>query len=109
MANDKRSEVERFPVDSSMIKSMGYGAGAVVVEFPNGHLFAYEMPHAEWEKFRDAESLGKYFNTVIKGRVTGEKLTGRCADCGSEPEVIGEPCADCDGLVRAIDTTHKTA
>ena len=102
-----RHLIERFPADSSMIKSMGYGDGVAVVEFPNGHLFAYEMSHAEWSKWRDSESKGKYFNQVIKGRVTGDKLTGKCASCGSEPELLGELCADCGGLIRAIDTAHK--
>lgn len=105
----RRHLIARFPVDSSMIKTMGYGYGCVIVEFPNGHLFAYEMDHAAWERFRDAESKGTYFNRHIKGRVTGDKLTGKCASCGSEPELLGELCSDCAGIIRAIDTTHKAA
>lgn len=104
----KRHQIERFAVDSSSLKSVGYSEGVCVCEFVNGHLYAYPMAHAEFEKFALAESKGRYFNQVIKGKMAGEKLTGRCGACGSEPEVIGEPCSDCGAtMVRAIDTTHK--
>lgn len=104
----KRHEIERYAIDSSSIKSAGYSDGLLIVEFINGHLYAYAMPHAEFEKFAAAESKGRYFNQTIKGRFNGEKLTGRCGGCGSEPEVIGEPCRQCGAaMVRAIDTVHK--
>lgn len=104
----KRHEIERFACDSTSIASMGYGDGVCVVQFSNGHLFAYAMSHAEWEKFRDAESKGKYYAAAVKGRFSGEKLTGKCGQCGSEPEVLGEPCGDCGAdVVRQIDSVHK--
>lgn len=105
-----RHLIERFAVDSSSITSVGYSEaeGVCVVQFTSGHLYAYPMAHAEFEKFALAESKGKYFNTAIKGRFAGEKLTGRCGKCGSEPEIIGEACGDCgSAMVRAIDSVHK--
>ncbi len=90
-----KHKIERFDVDSSSIKSAGYSDGVCVVQFANGHLYAYAMEHAEFEKFALAESKGRYFNTAIKGRFQGEKLTGRCGKCGSEPEIIGVKCSEC--------------
>lgn len=100
--------IERFKVDSSTIASVGYQDGVLVVEFANGHLFAYEVTPEQFEAFARAESKGRHFNQQIRGKVTGRKLTGKCPTCGSAPEIIGETCRDCGvGIVRAIDTTHS--
>lgn len=103
----KPAKIERFLVDSSNIKSVGYSDGICVVEFQNGHIYAYAMEHREFEKFALAESKGRYFNTAIRGRFEGVKLTGKCKVCGADPQLIGEPCATCGGLVLAVDKVHK--
>lgn len=100
-------EIERFAVDSSSLKSVGYADGVCVCEFVNGHLYAYPMAHAEFEKFALAESKGRYFNQSIKGKFAGEKLTSRCGKCGSEPEVVGLPCRECTSVILAMDLVHK--
>lgn len=102
-----RHLIERFAVDSGTIKSIGYENGACVVEFVSGHLYAYPMTAAEFEVFAAAESKGRYFNQAIKGKFAGEKLTGKCSQCGRVPAVIAAACEVCGGQVRAIDTTHK--
>lgn len=104
----KAHEIERFKVDSSTIKSVGYDGGVMVVEFQNGHLYRYTVDQALFEAFASAPSKGSFFNQQIRGKIPGEKLTGQCPNCGSAPEIIGETCSDCGtGTVRPIDTTHK--
>lgn len=103
--------IERFALDSSSIKSAGYGEGHLVVEFSSGDLFAYAMEHREFLKFAEAESKGKYFASAIKGRFPGTKLTGKCATCLGIG-IIGQACtatAGCGGPVRAVDRVHKEA
>lgn len=101
--------IERFAVDSSTVKSIGYAEGVCVVEFVNGHLYAYPMTAEQFEPFAASESKGRYFNTQIRGKFAGEKLTGQCVGCGQAPAVIAIPCASCGGVVRPIDRTHKEA
>lgn len=98
--------IERFAVDSSNIKSVGYEGGVCVVEFSSGDVFAYGMPAAEFEAFAAAESKGKYFAAHIRGKVSGSKLTGQCPKCGSRPEFIGETCSDC-GAAKAVPVVSK--
>lgn len=107
-ATVKAHEIERYKVDSSNIESVGYQDGVMVVEFKNGHLYRYALDTEAFEAFARAESKGQYFNKQIRGKVSGEKLTGQCPNCGSAPEIIGETCSDCGvGTVRPIDTAHK--
>lgn len=103
----KRHQIERFKVDSSNIASIGYDGGILVVEFTNGHLYAYAVDQATFEAFAAAESKGRHFNQQIRGKVSGEKLTSRCGKCGSEPEIVGDPCSDCGAKILPLDTIHK--
>ena len=100
-------EIDRYAVDSSNIKSIGYSEGVCVVQFGTGHLYAYQMTPEAFESFALAESKGRYFNAEIRGRVSGEKLTGQCSQCGQSPEVLAIPCPSCGGVVRQVDTVHK--
>lgn len=105
-----RHAIPRYAVDSSTVKSIGYDVGVCVVEFANGNLYAYPMNVEDFEAFAAAESKGRHFNTMIRGKVSGEKLTGRCSQCGSEPEVKSPcPCPECGGVVRQVDKVHKPA
>lgn len=104
----KAHQIERFAIDSSSIKTIGYSNGTLVVGFSSGHLYAYAVPQDVFEAFAAAESKGKHFAAHIKGKFTSAKLTGRCGVCGSEPEILGEACSDCGAEnVRALDTVHK--
>ncbi len=102
----KPQTIERFAVDSSNIKSIGYEGGVCVVEFSSGDIFAYTMPTEAFESFAAAESKGKYFAAHIRGKVSGSKLTGQCPKCGSAPEFIGETCSDC-GTAKAVPVVSK--
>lgn len=98
--------MERFALDSSTIKGAGYGEGHLVVEFNNGNLYAYPMEHGEFLKFAEAESKGRYFNTAIRGRFQGVKLTGKCRECGAVG-VLVVACEKCGGDVLEVDRIHK--
>ncbi len=61
--------MERIPVSSSNIASIGYDSGAQVleVEFHNGSLYQYsEVPDWEYEGFMAAASKGAYLHSNIK-------------------------------------------
>ena len=62
--------MDRDPVDSSMIASIGYDqtSGIVEVEFrPNGQVWQYyDVPEITYNEVRSAGSLGKAFNAMIK-------------------------------------------
>ena len=104
----KPHQIERFKVDSTNIASVGHEDGVMVVEFTNGHLYAYQVTPEQFEAFAGAESKGRHFNQQIRGKVSGQKLTGQCPNCGNAPDIIGETCSDCGtGTIRAIDSKHK--
>lgn len=103
----EKSKIERFAVDSTNIKSVGYTGGVCVVEFQSGHLYAYPMDEATFTTFAQSQSKGKHFNQEIKGKCSGEKLTSRCGKCGSEPEIVAEPCSDCGAVILPMDSVHK--
>lgn len=104
----KLHEVERFAVDSSTIKSIGFDEDVLIVEFKNGHLYAYSMTAEQFEAFARAESKGAYFNREIRGKFAGAKLTGACANCLAAPLVIGETCA-CGGKVVPMVSKAEAA
>lgn len=106
----KPHEITRYAVDSGTISEIGYENGVCVVKFHNDSIYAYQMEHREFEKFAVAESKGRYFNTAVRGRFAGTKLTGLCGDCNFGPVVIGEFCPNCGtGIGRAVDKIHKEA
>ena len=63
--------VDMVPVKSSAIKAVGHdaGTGIVHVEFHSGgtHRFG-PMSAAEFERFRNAESIGKHFHAHIRAK-----------------------------------------
>ncbi len=103
----KKHQIERFAIDSTSIKSIGYQDGICVTEFSSGHLYAHPMSEAQFTAYAQSPSKGRYFNTEIKGKFNGEKLTSRCGKCGSEPEIVGEPCSDCGATILPMDSVHK--
>lgn len=102
--------IERVLVDSSNLKSIGYSADRQVlaIEFlSSGHVLHYDgVPPAKFEELCAAESRGKFYAKEIKGKYPARPMTGLCSKCGLLG-YIGEQCADCDGIVREIDRTHK--
>jgi hypothetical protein len=61
--------MERIPVTSTSIASVGYDAASYVleVEFGNGHVYQYfDVPESVVREFREASSLGTYLNMYIR-------------------------------------------
>jgi hypothetical protein len=62
--------MDRTPVVSSMIGSIGYdpSSGTLEIEFRKGGPIwqYYDVPEYMWHEFESAESLGKYFLANIK-------------------------------------------
>lgn len=102
----KPQTIERFAVDSSSLKSIGYQDGTLVIEFSSGDVYAYAMTAEAFEAFAAAESKGKYFAANIRGKVPGSKLTGQCPKCGSAPQFIGDMCDEC-GTAKAVPVVSK--
>ncbi len=70
--------MDRTPVNSTMISSIGYdpSSGTLEVEFNNGGAIwqYYDFPEHMWNEFENAESHGKYFNANIKDQYRGGRV-----------------------------------
>ncbi len=67
---DGRSDMERSPVSSSNIASIGYDprSSTLEVEFNSGGVYQYyDVPEAVYNEFMSASSHGQYLNQIIKG------------------------------------------
>lgn len=62
--------IQRIPVSSSAMKSVGYSETRQVleIEFPNGTIYQYsDVPKSVYEGLMAAESHGRYFHRHIRG------------------------------------------
>ena len=69
--------MERTPVGSSSLSSVGYDEDNQIleVEFTNLSVYSYSgVPLAEYESLMSADSKGKYFNANIRDRYSYVKL-----------------------------------
>lgn len=60
-----------IPVDSDMARAIGHDAstGNVWVEFHKGGIHPFgPFTKAEFERFRDAPSIGKHFHSHVKAK-----------------------------------------
>jgi hypothetical protein len=65
------SITEMVPVQSTAIKAVGHDAstGLVHVEFHTGGTHAFgPLTKAEFERFRDAPSIGKHFHAHVRAK-----------------------------------------
>lgn len=63
--------MERIPVTSSNVRSVGYDAQSEVleIEFHDNSIYHYSgVPRPEYDGLMSASSKGKYFSAQIKGR-----------------------------------------
>jgi KTSC domain len=63
--------MERAPVVSSSVASVGYDAATfeLEIEFRNGRVYRYlQVPVAAYRLLLQARSIGEYVSTVIKPR-----------------------------------------
>lgn len=69
--------MERTPVSSSNVSSIGYDADSqtLEVEFNNGAVYQYsEVPEYEYDGIMNADSKGGYLHSNIKNRYSFSKL-----------------------------------
>lgn len=69
--------MNRIPVDSSNLASVGYDAESLVleVEFNNGRVYQYfDVPQGTYEELMSSSSKGGYLNKAIKKQF-------RCSAC----------------------------
>lgn len=69
--------MNRTPVDSSNLVSVGYEPNSVTleIEFKGGSVYQYfDVPETEWESLMRASSHGTYFNAHIKYNYRYTKL-----------------------------------
>jgi len=89
--------IDREAVESSNILSFGYDPSRQIlaVEFKSGALFHYAGVGLEVATdFYLAISKGGFFAHEIKGKYSGEKMTGPCGACGANG-LVGTRCTDC--------------
>ncbi len=61
--------LDRVPVKSSNIKTIGWESGTLEIEFHSGGIYQYsDVPAAIYTTMLDAPSKGKYFHKNIKDR-----------------------------------------
>ena len=61
--------MNRIPVVSSNIRSVGYDNGVLEIEFNSGGIYQYpDVPRSTYESLMAASSKGGFFSTYIKER-----------------------------------------
>lgn len=71
--------MDRIPVDSRALVSVGYDPKTQVLEgeFPNGDVYEYSgVPQDVWTKMLAAPSTGSYFFRSIRSVYRGQKVAG---------------------------------
>jgi hypothetical protein len=72
--------MQRTPVDSSMMASVGYDAASrtLEIEFRSGRVYQYfDVPRRIHRELMKAESHGCYFNDEIRDEYTYSQVTPR--------------------------------
>ena len=69
--------MRREPVKSSVVRAIGYDARNRVleVEFHSGRVYEYfDVPRRVFDTLRTTDSVGKYFNEVVKVNHRGARV-----------------------------------
>lgn len=69
--------MNRTSVSSSQIKSVGYDAAhaRLEIQFSDGDVYQYDnVPISVYEALIDAESVGKTFYAMVKGKFSSRKV-----------------------------------
>lgn len=69
--------MQRIPVKSSDIASIGYEENVLEIEFNSGRSLYqyYDVPSHEHDNLMNASSHGKYFNQNIKNKYRYKKIS----------------------------------
>ena len=89
--------IPSFPVSSSNIAAIGFDdeKRILAIEFKSGSIYHYAGVSADLAlDLVHADSIGRFYAQKIKGKFTGQKMTGHCPNCGVQARV-GETCPDC--------------
>lgn len=107
---------EKVPLEeivSSNLAAVGYHPEKQIlaVQFKDGTIFHYaNVPIEDAQAFYGSESRGRYYAQNIRGKLTGQRMTGPCPKCGDEGW-IGEKCHDCGTAhyaeFRRCPATHE--
>lgn len=100
--------IPAFPVSSSNIQAIGYDEDKriLAVEFKSGSIYHYADIGADLAlDLVNAESIGRFYSQHVRGKFTGQKMTGHCPACGIQARV-GELCPDC-GTAEIVDDKPK--
>lgn len=99
------------PVVSSNLAGIGYDGltHTMAVQFKSGAIFHYpNYDPVNAILFMEADSKGAFFAREIKGKVPGQKMTGKCPKCGDEHGWLGTTCEDCGTAVYTeVETRYK--
>jgi hypothetical protein len=72
--------MERQPVESSLIRSVGYDLAGSILEIeliePNRLYTFYDVPFSVYDELMDAPSKGRYFNDFIRDLYPYEATDG---------------------------------
>ena len=77
MTESYRGSMERRPVTSSSLASVGFDSDRQIleVEFRNAKIYQYfEVPESVFLKLLEAESKGRYFNLHVRDLYRYERL-----------------------------------
>jgi len=88
--------VQRIPVDSTDVVSVGYDAKTRVleIEFGGGRIYQYtDVPPDVHERFMRADSFGTFFNTFISGHYRYDRIN-------EEKQAVSEAVAFITGNAR---------
>lgn len=67
--------MQRAPVQSSNVRSVGYDAGVLEVEFSSGGVYRYAgVPEATYQALMKSPSIGRYVAAQVVGKFETEKL-----------------------------------
>ena len=91
---------EKIPLqafDSTNLAALGYNPAKSIlaVQFKSGAIYHYADVSLEVALgFLQADSVGRYYATTIKGKYPGQRMTGPCPACAAEGW-IGDRCTEC--------------
>jgi len=113
---DEPIRIPRFPVSSSSIAAIGYleAKKILAVEFAGGGVMHYAGVEPETAvDLLNADSIGRFYATMIRGKYWADKMTGRCPACGALGW-IGDRCDDCGTATftreeRKVRGQHESA
>lgn len=75
--------MERNPVKSSSLKSIGHDGDILEVEFANGRVYRHSgFPRDQFDRMMQATSVGAHYNAFVRGQYPHTRIE----DATPEPE-----------------------